>query len=105
MLNRWMMLLRSIAEKNLIKQVSTLCGISAKEDMQTLSVRHVARSTDWQQSMAMMKTRLKVVETPKQGGISHCEKCGAFGKYQARERKIEENLTVYKADSYKDVFQ
>lgn len=44
----------------------------------------------------------KVVETPKQGGISHCEKCGAFGKYQARERKIEENLTVYKADSYKD---
>lgn len=44
----------------------------------------------------------KVVATPKQGGISHCEKCGAFGKYQARERKIEENLTVYKADSYKD---
>lgn len=44
----------------------------------------------------------KVVATPKQGGISHCEKCGALGKYQARERKIEENLTVYKADSYKD---
>ena len=44
----------------------------------------------------------KVVATPKQGGISQCEKCGAFGKYQARERKIEENLTVYKADSYKD---
>lgn len=43
-----------------------------------------------------------VVATPKQGIISHCEICGAMGKYQARERKIEENLTVYKADSYKD---
>lgn len=44
----------------------------------------------------------KVVATPKQGLISRCEKCGISGKYQARERKIEENLTVYKADSYKD---
>lgn len=43
-----------------------------------------------------------IVATPKQGIISRCEICGAMGKYQARERKFDENLTVYKADSYKD---
>lgn len=43
-----------------------------------------------------------IVATPKQGLISRCEKCGISGKYQARERKFDENLTVYKADSYKD---
>lgn len=44
----------------------------------------------------------KVVATPKQGLMSHCEICGALGKYQARERKFNEYLTIYKADPYKD---
>lgn len=43
-----------------------------------------------------------VVATPKQGIISHCEICGAMGKYQAMERKFHEQLTIYKADTYKD---
>ena len=43
-----------------------------------------------------------VVATPKQGIISRCEICGAMGKYQARERKFNEQLTFYKADTYKD---
>ena len=42
------------------------------------------------------------VATPKQGIISRCEICGAMGKYQARERKFNEQLTFYKADTYKD---
>ena len=43
-----------------------------------------------------------IVATPKQGIISRCEICGARGKYQARERKFNEQLTFYKADTYKD---
>lgn len=43
-----------------------------------------------------------IVATPKQGIISRCEICGAMGKYQARERKFNEQLTFYKADTYKD---
>lgn len=43
-----------------------------------------------------------IVATPKQGIISRCEICGAMGKYQARERKFHEQLTFYKADTYKD---
>ena len=43
-----------------------------------------------------------IVATPKQGIISRCEICGAMGKYQARERKFNEQLTLYKADTYKD---
>ena len=43
-----------------------------------------------------------IVATPKQGIISRCEICGARGKYQARERKFDEQLTFYKADTYKD---
>lgn len=44
----------------------------------------------------------KVVATPKQGIISRCEVCGALGKYQARDRSFVEQLTIYKADAYKD---
>ncbi len=43
-----------------------------------------------------------IVATPKQGIISRCEICGAMGKYQARKRKFNEQLTFYKADTYKD---
>lgn len=43
-----------------------------------------------------------IVATPKQGIISRCEICGARGKYQAMERKFNEQLTFYKADTYKD---
>lgn len=43
-----------------------------------------------------------IVATPKQCIISRCEICGARGKYQARERKFNEQLTFYKADTYKD---